>query len=725
MSAHKISHWALVVPLLLAAFALRVHYLTHDRFHADEALYAGWALRILDDDPLLLDEPVDKPPLYLYLLAASMRVLGRSEVGARVPNLCASMLNVALLYRLARRLYGPRTARWAAFLGTCSPLAILFARTAFTDPLLVTWMLVALCALAAPPRDTRWAAAARYAGAGLAAGLAFATKQHAVLLLPFPLALIWARWGSMRRRRWLLAALPGLALPVGLVTWWDAQRWAIRPGFWQQSALSYGGLGWAPVAEWGARGIEWLGWARYLVGAPLLYGLLILGAVALLARIPSRPRAPIPSRPSAPIPSRPSAPRGDDQGTDPSPSPSPVWRGGAAPTSRRRRPDGGPSGRVSFRAPTLEHRREQQVPLVPPLRGGTTGARTPPPAPPPLASRLDPARGADPVIARGPSRQRDQDACCDDTARALPLRVTHPGCPGTRSGVTPLADCHCEGACFSRLKQSPPLPEEPIVSLAAGALPGRSRSIQRLLLEAIPNHARGADPVIARAPLSAPEAIPNPARGPSRSARLDVALIASAAAYLVAHIVLGFSIWDRYLLPLVPVASMLLARVVVRARVWACLPRAPAARRWARRAALLLAALVAASALLSGLRAARNGYPVGGEHWAYQGLDQVAAYLQAHAAPDAVLYHHWLRWHYTYYLHGAPYELRWWASGEHLQREAARSPTREQYIVLPDWRTLEPDAAGLRFELLLETRRDDNSISLQLYRIHVPEPRAD
>ena len=84
MSTEKAAHWALLVLLLLGAFALRTHYLTHDRFHADEALYAGWALRILDDDPLLLTEPVDKPPLYLYLLAGSMRLFVTSEVAALV-----------------------------------------------------------------------------------------------------------------------------------------------------------------------------------------------------------------------------------------------------------------------------------------------------------------------------------------------------------------------------------------------------------------------------------------------------------------------------------------------------------------------------------------------------------------------------------------------------------------------------------------------------------------
>jgi 4-amino-4-deoxy-L-arabinose transferase-like glycosyltransferase len=79
---------------LLLAFALRVTFLTQERFHADEALYAGWALRILDGDPFLLEVAVDKPPLYLHTLAASMRAFGRSEVAARLPSLAASTLGI-------------------------------------------------------------------------------------------------------------------------------------------------------------------------------------------------------------------------------------------------------------------------------------------------------------------------------------------------------------------------------------------------------------------------------------------------------------------------------------------------------------------------------------------------------------------------------------------------------------------------------------------------------
>ena len=543
MSTEKVAHWALLVLLLLGAFALRVHYLAHDRFHADEALYAGWALRILDDDPLLLDEPVDKPPLYLYLLAGGMRLFGTSEVAARWPNLAASMLNVALLYRLARRLYDRSIGMWAAFFLACSPYAVLFARTAFTDPLLVTWTLAALNVVAnraptsgpplAPPAGGRiitpppmgevgWGRSAPppmgEVGWGLAVGLALATKQHAVLLLPLILGLAWAirpprPWPVLRG---ILLALLGFALPYALVTWWDAQRWAIRPGFWQQSAQSYGGLRWAPVGEWGSRLVEWLGWARYLAGSPLLYMLLGLGSAALLAYG--------------------------------------WWR---------------------------EHGRQAGKPVPP--------------------------------------------------------------------------DSHV-----------------------------------------------------------------------GQSARLDRLWVAYGAAYLIAHTVIDFSIWDRYLLPLAPLASILLARIVVTGHSWlrarghcVCRSRVPRDIGLPHVTHLRygILAVFCVAALLSGARAARNGYPVGGEHWAYQGLEEVVAYLQAYAPPDAVLYHRWLRWHYTYYLHGSEIELRYWQSGEHLAREVARTPGRAQYIVLPDWCASELDVGGVTLQSLYEAQREDGSISLRLYRI--------
>jgi 4-amino-4-deoxy-L-arabinose transferase-like glycosyltransferase len=534
-----------LILLLLLAFALRVTYFTQDRFHADEALYAGWALRILDGDPFLLEVPVDKPPLYLHTLAASMRAFGRSEFAARLPNLGASMLGIALVYRLGKRLYGRHTGLWAAFWICLSPFDILFARTAFTDPMLVLWVLAACNA----------AVAGRWAWAGVAMGLGFATKQHAVVLIPLPLLLGWAAHHRPTFResgRRLLAATAGFAIPSSLVTWWDSARWEVRPGYWRQSALSYGGLTWADPAQWGVRFVEWGSWARYLVGSPLLYALLLVGTTALL-----------------------------------------LGNWGVSVRSNAALDSGGARGRRA--APRAEPRRSA------PGRG--------------LGASADPKKGLNDAV---------------------------------------LAGC--------------------------------------------------------------------------------------AAAYVVLHTTLQFSVWDRYLLPLAPLVALLLARIVERGMAWLARSKTSLTLRescrkvglgfWSRSFSWFLVqhklfflralcvSMVVPVALFSGVKAALNGYPVGGEHWAYQGLDDAVAYLVEHAAPDAVLYHHWLRWHYTYYLHGTDFELRWWQSNEHLYREAARTPAREQYIILPDWGTLDPRSEGIVLEPVYETRRWDGSVSFRVYRIH-------
>ncbi|MBN1935647.1 MAG: glycosyltransferase family 39 protein [Anaerolineae bacterium] len=520
----------ITILILLLAFGLRVFYLTEDRFHADEALYAGWALRLLDGDPLLLGVPVDKPPLFLYTLAGAFTLFGPSEVAGRWISLTCSMVSIALIYRLARASLSSSTGRqtagtapssrpalWATFFFALSPFDILFARTTFTDAMLVMWVLAALCATVHGHRFR----------AGILTGLAFATKQHAVVLIPLIVAL--QGWSSLQPRlqdgyrvfvHSILSSALGFFVPWGIVTWWDSVRWQIRPGYWDQSALSYGGLVWAPAGEWSPRFVEWLGWARYLAGSTITSVAFAAGVVTLL-----------------------------------------VW-------SWRRRP------------------------------------RT-------------------------------------------------------------------------------------------------------------------------------------------RETWLDTLWSAAILAYLVFHSVLAFSIWDRYLLPLAVPVALLSARIVTSAdralgrmtqrlrhatsppyseageRAQRIRPAASVTYKVLNIARGGVPYLVAGVVLAFGIRAAINAYPIGGEHWAYQGVDEVTDYLKESAASNAVLYHHWLRWHYTFYLHGTDLELRWWQDGAHLRQEARKSPNREQYIVLPAWRPLDPSIDGVRFVPLLETRRRDGSTSLLLCRVEL------
>ncbi|NIV70538.1 MAG: hypothetical protein GWN41_10545, partial [Phycisphaerae bacterium] len=58
--------------------------LANSPLHPDEALYAYWAKLISSGiDPMLDSVPVDKPPLFIYLVALCFKWLGFADTVAR------------------------------------------------------------------------------------------------------------------------------------------------------------------------------------------------------------------------------------------------------------------------------------------------------------------------------------------------------------------------------------------------------------------------------------------------------------------------------------------------------------------------------------------------------------------------------------------------------------------------------------------------------------------
>ena len=246
---------AALAATLLLALVLRLAPWGTNRFLEDEALYSYWGLRIASGaDPMLDEEPVDKPPLHPYTLALSFLLSGQAtgagagsgvgaghESAARLPSLLASMASIILVYALALQLHGSAGAGLlAALLLALSPFDILFASTAFTDPLMVALVLGALVAVAGN----------RPGPAGLLAGLAAATKQQGLFFLPLIVGVgllathrdvpvvtacsgkgaavrTWIRriWGQ----RWLRFVLAFVLVVAGAL-WWDLARLQ-RPGF--------------------------------------------------------------------------------------------------------------------------------------------------------------------------------------------------------------------------------------------------------------------------------------------------------------------------------------------------------------------------------------------------------------------------------------------------------------------------------------------------------------
>jgi 4-amino-4-deoxy-L-arabinose transferase-like glycosyltransferase len=272
----------LAVLALLVAAALRRAPLLDNRFHPDEALYASYASRIASGrDPLLAGVLVDKPPLPFYLSSLSLALVGPGELAARLPSFYASLAGVALLYALARRLYGSALAAWAAWLLALSPFDVLFAVTAFIDPLLAAACLAFL-----------WASAAgRPRPAGLLLALAFAVKQTALLFVPlglvFSLLNLRPSAGPAVALRHLVRAawpaLTALAVAAALVFAWDAVR---RPevGFWAQGYADNVPGRFVRANEVLPRAAAWVGLLHYataslplnlfwLAGLPLLLAL--------------------------------------------------------------------------------------------------------------------------------------------------------------------------------------------------------------------------------------------------------------------------------------------------------------------------------------------------------------------------------------------------------------------------------------------------------------------
>lgn len=274
-----------LIGLVLIAAVLRWHGVFANTFHADEALFATWARLIaIWRDPLLATQAVDKPPLLFYVQAVFYPVVG-SPAGyvARLPNFIASILLIPLTAQLTWRIYKSQlTTLVCAALITVSPLAIQFSGTAFTDPLLVFWLVT--CAVSLSGVE------ARPGRAGLLFSLALATKYQAILFLPLLVGLGWLNgWQRPQWRRTLAGFLPIL---FTLILWEIARGGELL--LWQNQLSNFGGLRVIWSDELWSRLSEWGGLAQYLVGSPLVLFALLLAMppfFAMLIHEQDRPTA--------------------------------------------------------------------------------------------------------------------------------------------------------------------------------------------------------------------------------------------------------------------------------------------------------------------------------------------------------------------------------------------------------------------------------------------------
>ncbi len=257
--------------LILVGFGLRLVMLDRFRFHQDEALYSYWALRFLHDDPLFLEQWIDKPPLFVWLLAYCFKALGASEASARLLNIGISILTIPIVAAIARRAWTAAAGVIAATAIALNPFAISYSPTAFTDPLLA---LAGVCSLYAALRSRPFLA-------GLCLGAAIMTKQQGVFFVPLALAILIA--GNPKAKAIMAASLRvvgGLALTVLPVLYWDSLRWAVAPSPWDLGVRNYGALELLPLDQWPERVARIADLLWYLTASPVVWSVVIAAVIA-------------------------------------------------------------------------------------------------------------------------------------------------------------------------------------------------------------------------------------------------------------------------------------------------------------------------------------------------------------------------------------------------------------------------------------------------------------
>jgi 4-amino-4-deoxy-L-arabinose transferase-like glycosyltransferase len=199
---------------------------------------------------------VDKPPLGLWIQAASARLLGFDGVSLILPQALAGIASVIILYHLIKRPFGPAVGLFAALALALTPVVVVTDRNNTPDSLVVLAMLGAIWAttLAMERGDPRWLLAA-----SALVGLGFNVKMLQGYLVVPALVLTYA---LLAPHSWRLClqhlAMAALAL-LGVTLSWSlvvdlipaSQRPYVGSSGTNSAlslALGYNGLG--RLAKW-------------------------------------------------------------------------------------------------------------------------------------------------------------------------------------------------------------------------------------------------------------------------------------------------------------------------------------------------------------------------------------------------------------------------------------------------------------------------------------------
>jgi 4-amino-4-deoxy-L-arabinose transferase-like glycosyltransferase len=222
--------------LLAAALALPLLVLGGPLIEIDDARYAevpramaasgDWVLPSLNAMPY-----IEKPPLWYWLGAASIKTFGASEAAARLPMLLLALLGAGGVFWLGSWLYSPNIGRSAALATATAGLWLFLIHNLTLDlpvSVFLLWTTALVLRVLEKPGDAAWAAPAAWA----AAALAFLSKGLISFLFPVLwTAVLIGLFPKWRRPALKLLSPAGIVLAVLIAAPWFLAVQARRPDF--------------------------------------------------------------------------------------------------------------------------------------------------------------------------------------------------------------------------------------------------------------------------------------------------------------------------------------------------------------------------------------------------------------------------------------------------------------------------------------------------------------
>ncbi|MEP7356840.1 MAG: hypothetical protein ABI847_06335, partial [Anaerolineales bacterium] len=145
-------------------------------------------------------------------------------------------------------------------------------------------------------------------------------------------------------------------------------------------------------------------------------------------------------------------------------------------------------------------------------------------------------------------------------------------------------------------------------------------------------------------------------------------------------------------------------------------------RRWLPAARIGLPLLALAVLVPRAITTDFDFSPIGGDHGAYDGIDDAAEFIRTLPA-DSILYDHWLGWELEYYLFERQLPVVWFPDLPTWQRNLTEAPAgKSLYLVAPWWApTAEArqavEEAGKHLIAVHESYRRDGIVSVTVFEI--------